>query len=446
MRRLCVLTCTLLLLLLGASVGSMPATADVPLDQFESNLIVNPGAEDGLGETEYSAVSAEIPGWSTTGTASVFEYGGHSELPTSTTAGPDDRGANLFTGGASPAASFAQDISLESARFAIATGGVSYELEGWFGGYGSENDRASLTLRFFDADGAPLDQITIGPVTNSDRGSTTSLHHRVASGGVPSATVSASVTLVMTRTCCSSFNNGYADNLSLELSTPERDLAISLDGPVEDVEGGSTVVLLATASNLGPAEASEVSVSVTVPAGLDVLIVQPSTGTCEQTNCSLGALEAGETQTVRIEARGSIASLYRAIATVSGAETEIDDSDNSDDAIVRVVDTVPPQVDLTNPQPSSIHIGPDRRFEHGLDERTVIVGGGSVMLQATATDAMGVPTVTFTVDGEPVCVDDSPPYACEWAAPIAAGDRVIAAVATDINSNTATDAVSATVI
>lgn len=64
---------------------------------------------------------------------------------------------------------------------------------------------------------------------------------------------------------------------------------------------------------------------------------------------------------------------------------------------------------------------------------------GNVSLKATATDASGIASVQFLVDGNPVNTDTTAPYEYSWnSASVANGQRSISARAIDTNNNTAT--------
>ena len=76
-----------------------------------------------------------------------------------------------------------------------------------------------LAIRFLDAANEVIDTAAIGPVTNADRNSQTGLLLRQETGFVPSGTRSIGVELQMTR-LNGTYNDGYADNLSLVLHAP----------------------------------------------------------------------------------------------------------------------------------------------------------------------------------------------------------------------------------
>jgi hypothetical protein len=113
-----------------------------------------------------------------------------------------------------------QLVDVSSAHVAIDGGSVSYTLSGWLGGYGAYAGQATVTLAFFDGSGRPLgSNAQIGPVTAADRGNKSGFLARSTTNSVPAGTRSIQVLLRFTNTSAS-YNIGYADNLSLILSTP----------------------------------------------------------------------------------------------------------------------------------------------------------------------------------------------------------------------------------
>jgi len=190
----------------GADGAALPST---------SNLIVNGDAEQGVGSADGSPVTT--PGWTVTGEATALQYG-VSGYPATTDPGPTNRGLNLFVGGASDALStLAQTISLASYATRIDAGQVTFALQGYLGGFESQDDNAALTVSFRNASGTELATATIGPVTSADRSATTGLLFRSTSGSLPVGVRSAVVTLTLTR-LEGTANDGYADNLSLVLT------------------------------------------------------------------------------------------------------------------------------------------------------------------------------------------------------------------------------------
>ena len=183
---------------------------------FGPNLIVNGDAENGLGSSDGSNVS--VPDWTTSSNFTAVAYGSSDYLPANSP-GPTDRGSNFFAGGPSNASSSAtQTISLASDSAGINTGTTQFNLSGWFGGYSSQDDYASLTATFYNSRGDALDSMNIGGISAADRNGVSGLSYRETSDFVPIGATSVGMSLNMTR-LNGSYNDGYADNLSFSVSS-----------------------------------------------------------------------------------------------------------------------------------------------------------------------------------------------------------------------------------
>lgn len=183
---------------------------------FGSNLIVNGDAESDLGRNDGTAIGA-VTGWTTTGQFTVITYANPNGYPTNADPGPASRGNNFFGGGFASPSTASQLITLSPGFTEIDAGNVSFDLSGFLGGFGSQNDNATLSAIFRDAGGTGLGTFSIGPVLAADRGNLTGLLERSTSGTVPIGTRNILVTVNMLLTGGSS-NDGYADNLSLVLN------------------------------------------------------------------------------------------------------------------------------------------------------------------------------------------------------------------------------------
>lgn len=201
--------------LLAAVVTTGLAQAAAPFDQ---NLIVNGDAESGIGSSDGSTV-ASIPGFSTAGGFTVTQYGAGGGFPTSTDPGPADRGLNFFSGGpgnATGVSNATQLIDVSGGAATIDLGSTSFDLSAYLGGFSSQRDNAVLEVSFLSGAKAVLGSATVGSVSASDRSNQTGLLLRETNGVVPIGTRSIEVLLTMTRVD-GSYNDGYADNLSLVL-------------------------------------------------------------------------------------------------------------------------------------------------------------------------------------------------------------------------------------
>jgi streptogramin lyase len=229
---------------------------------FQSNLIVNGDAEAGAASADGNAVP--VPGWDLHGTNfAVVAYdtssGGIVFPPSS--GGPPDHGAKLFTGGihdgnigSSACGTNSADVScatqtvyVSSGAATIDTGGATFDLSGWLGGFGAQADNAVLTAKFMSGGATPslLGTAQIGPVTAADRDDgnpdtlDTKLLSRSTSGTIPVGTRRIDLRLDMTW-AATGYNDGYADSLSLVLHEPPHsgitDMALTV-APGDDITG-----------------------------------------------------------------------------------------------------------------------------------------------------------------------------------------------------------------
>jgi hypothetical protein len=208
--------------LLGARFPSAGAShgprAVVPAVTKTKNLIKNPGAEAGNGSSNGSIV--HVPNWSHNEghAATAVRYGASGGFPDSNTPGPPSRGHNFFAGGPSASVQgFQQDINASGYRAAIDAGRAGFVLKAWLGGFQEGGDNASATVAFYDGGGHVLDFATIGPVTSAQRNNQTKFLLRSAGGQVPAGTRKV-IVLIRFNYSDGSYNDAYADNLSLVLT------------------------------------------------------------------------------------------------------------------------------------------------------------------------------------------------------------------------------------
>jgi hypothetical protein len=200
------------------SLIAAPASAQTPSGTstlFGTNLVVNGDAESDTGAPSNSQV-VKPTGWTTTGEFTAVQYGASGGFPDKTSPGPSDRGKNFFGGGNVAKSTTTQTIDLSSGRQAIDSGGVTYVLTGWLGGYSAQADNAQVTVTFLSAAGGSLGSGRIGPVTPADRHGATGFFKRTATGSVPAQARAARVVITATR-FEGSYNDGYSDDVSLFL-------------------------------------------------------------------------------------------------------------------------------------------------------------------------------------------------------------------------------------
>src|SRR5206468_3026352 len=113
-----------------------------------------------------------------------------------------------FAGGNAQISTGDQIIAVASLAAAIDTGQINFELAGDFGGYATQDDAASLIIRFVNAAGATVGPTyTIGAVSAAERGNATGFRHRSVSTAVPATTRSIGLTLRMQRMSTTGYND-----------------------------------------------------------------------------------------------------------------------------------------------------------------------------------------------------------------------------------------------
>lgn len=209
----------LLVALLATTVLGL-SSAQAATIAFNQNLIINGDAESDIGSGT-GAVISPVTGFTTAGNFTVTTYGATvstGDFPALTSPGPVDRGLNFFSGGPSNAGSSAhQLIDVASGASSIDLGSTRYQLSGFLGGFSSQSDHAVLTATFLNSQDAPIGIGSIGPVLNGDRNNVTGLLERSTDGIVPVGTRSIEIRLALTRNA-GSYNDGFADNLTLKLT------------------------------------------------------------------------------------------------------------------------------------------------------------------------------------------------------------------------------------
>ncbi len=198
-------------LLALALLASGPAAAAT-----SGNLLVDGGGESGTCTADWEAVNT-VPGWTVVqGAPSVVCY---SIASFSTPAGGSGGNAFIADGPYGDSA-LVQTVNVASAGTTIDGGSVSYTLSGWLGGYGSYAGQAVVTATFLGATGNTLGTpALLSGGTAAARNDDNAFLAESATGKVPAGTRSIVVCLQFMDTSAS-YNIGYADKLSLTLSTP----------------------------------------------------------------------------------------------------------------------------------------------------------------------------------------------------------------------------------
>ena len=182
---------------------------------FGHNLVTNGNAEQGSGAITSSQV-VKPKGWTTTGNLTIVKYG-VEVFPAANDPGPPDRGDYFFAGGNGAQATATQTVDVSGGSGGIDSGNKQYTLSAWLGGFAGQNDNSTVEATFEDSKGQALGAARIGPVTDIARKGKTALVKSEGRGAVPKGTRKILLRILLVRTD-GSYNDGYADDVSLTLS------------------------------------------------------------------------------------------------------------------------------------------------------------------------------------------------------------------------------------
>ena len=201
------------------------------------NLLADGDGEPARCTSDWNAVTT-VPGWTVVqGNPSVVCY---SVAGFSTPGGA--HGNAFIADGPYGDSALLQSVDISSAAAAIDSGTTTFTLAGWLGGWGTYAGQAQVTLRFYDAHDAQIGTgMQLGPVTAADRSYKNAFLARSLTSKVPANARSIAVLLQFTQTS-DSYNVGYADNLSLTLSSPV--ISASLTPPPSHVPTFDHVFLI----------------------------------------------------------------------------------------------------------------------------------------------------------------------------------------------------------
>jgi hypothetical protein len=200
----------------GASMASSRVIKPV------ENLIKDPGAEKAKPSSAGGVVT--VPDWTTSASSgfTAVRYGTAGGFPGPGEHLPAHKGKNFFAGGAvTSAVSAGSQIDSLTAYKKLIKKGARFTLSAWLGGFSTQTDHATLTVTWLSGADKVLGHKTIGPVNEAQRHGNTGLWFRSASGKVPAGARLALITLRLVRKQ-GSYNDGYADNLSLTLVSAKK--------------------------------------------------------------------------------------------------------------------------------------------------------------------------------------------------------------------------------
>lgn len=198
---------------------------------LNTNLVVNGNAEAGPA-SENAANAVSIPGWTTNGMFTVMQYNTPGFL-LDTDNLPVDHGRNFFSGGKvgpvnelETAPTATQIINVSDIARDIDAGRIKYDFSASLGGFGAENDTMNVELAFADADQKLLNKVSTNGPTAAARGNKSGLSTYGQAGSVPAGTRLIGIRLLATH-LRGLVADGYADNISLKLSSTETGATVT---------------------------------------------------------------------------------------------------------------------------------------------------------------------------------------------------------------------------
>jgi hypothetical protein len=187
-----------------------PGASGATSTPFNTNLIVDPGAEEAVGADGYVVVP--IPGWTTTSNFTAAPYGG-SGLPSAAEGARIGGGSLFFSGGASnTSATATQRIALVGRGRPIDQGGVCVVLSAWLGGWADQRDSAQVIVKFLRADGSVIRSMKTAAVSATNATFLRKSVRRQAPAGTRALEV-----VLAARRGDGAYNDGYFDLLDLQL-------------------------------------------------------------------------------------------------------------------------------------------------------------------------------------------------------------------------------------
>ena len=221
--------------MLALAVFAAPAHAVLP----SGNIVVNGDAEAGPGATSSSEIQTP-PGWDTIPNFTAVVYGTAGGFPTTSEAPSGGGGNNFFAGGPdngfSDATVAGQRIDVSGAAPEIDQGNVQAVLSADLGGFDGQDDNANVFAFFSDESSQSINGLlNLEPVDAAQRGGKTGFVARQACTTLTPGARRVDLQILMQRST-PTYNDGYADNISVTLTTAPCPTAADapLDPPVEE--------------------------------------------------------------------------------------------------------------------------------------------------------------------------------------------------------------------
>ena len=174
------------------------------------------------------------------------------------------------------------------------------------------------------------------------------------------ATIAANATGTLSNTASATVGGGITDPNAANNSatdtttlTPQADLAITLTDTPDPVTAGTNLTYVATATNNGPSDATDVAITLPLPANTTLVSATVSGGTCVATTCTFaGATAPGASRSVTyvvlVAASVANGSTITATASASSATTDPNGANNSASTTTNVIAVADLVIGLTS--------------------------------------------------------------------------------------------------
>ena len=180
----------------------------------------------------------------------------------------------------------------------------------------------------------------------------------------------------------------FRSNLVADLSASPADLGVSLTPSGPNVTGAQTTYV-ATISNAGPANASEIALTALLPSTGALVSATPSSGICStglNVVCSLGALAKGATATVNLTVSQLTAGTSTTAVQVSASQTDPNLTNN------QAASTVTITGETYTVAPTLLSITPSAILAGSTDTTITIAGTGFASGTVIQLDGVALPT------------------------------------------------------
>jgi uncharacterized repeat protein (TIGR01451 family) len=257
---------------------------------------------------------------------------------------------------------------------------------------------AAANVRVSDRLPSGLTLISASPGCSAGDAAVTCAADSLAAGAAQTFTITAgvassvsqSVTNEATVTSDTADPDAASNTATVTLATAgTTDLSIAKRGSTTTLGPDGQVLYTLVVKNDGPSDATGVSVTDLLPAGLVPESANPAQGACAiaggRVSCSLGALAAGGATQVLVTARtsGEATGSLTDTASVAGQQHDPDLGDNTATATVTVLSPPPPPQDQAALSISKRASRAELALGRPITYRIVVTNSG----QATATDA-----------------------------------------------------------